>query len=100
MLLEAKLSPMNLGDQRFAIEMRSLKRPGYQGVYREQSAKPEALLLVCPSSVPDEVTAMSNPTSQMSSQVTISPQSKAAYLWRRPHEDFEKSDSRSFTLAG
>src|ERR1700730_9977725 len=48
MLLEAKLSPMNLGDQSFAIEMRSLKRPGYRGVYREQSAKPEALLLVCP----------------------------------------------------
>jgi hypothetical protein len=40
------------------------------------------LLKGCSSSIPDEVTAMSNPTSQMSSQVTISPHSKAAYLWR------------------
>jgi hypothetical protein len=32
MLLEAKLSPMNLGDERFAIEMQSLKRPGYKRV--------------------------------------------------------------------
>src|SRR2546427_806763 len=59
-----------------------------------KNRRPSGLLPSGPSSVPDEVTAMSNPTSQMSSQVTISPQSKAAYLWRRPHEDFEKSDSR------
>jgi len=49
MLLEAKLSPMNLGDQRFAIEIAEPEETRIQGRYRKQSANPEALLPACSS---------------------------------------------------